>query len=135
MRLVNEAELVREGERLGGSLAPGAVVHLSGDLGAGKTTFARAIVRALGAGIDVSSPTYALVHRYDAPGGPVYHLDCYRLRHADEAGDIDWQGMAAEARAIVIEWPERAGAWVLPATHHAELHHVDDPDVRGLVLR
>lgn len=133
-RLVSEAELVAEGERLGASLAPGAVVHLAGDLGSGKTTLVRALARGLGVNEATSSPTYALVHRYAGSRGPVYHLDCYRLASEDEAGDVDWQGMAADADAVLIEWPERAGAWTLPPSLTIRLGHAADPALRTLEL-
>ena len=56
-----------------------------------------------------TSPTYALVHRYQGARGPVFHLDCFRLRSPDEAADLDWEGLLSEGDAILIEWPERAG--------------------------
>lgn len=132
MRLLDEAGLVAEGEALGRRLPPGAVILLEGDLGAGKTTFARALARGLGVDEAATSPTYALVHRYRGRRGPVFHLDCYRLRSPDEAADLDWQGLVAEGDALIIEWPERAGAWVPPATHRFRLSHVPDPARRGL---
>jgi tRNA threonylcarbamoyladenosine biosynthesis protein TsaE len=134
MRLVTELELAAEGERLGQELAPGAVVHLEGDLGAGKTTLVRALARGLGVAEVTSSPTYALVHRYAGRRGPVFHLDCFRLRHPDEAQDLDWSGIAAEGDAILIEWPERAGAWVLSPSFRVRLSHVADPSVRALEI-
>jgi tRNA threonylcarbamoyl adenosine modification protein YjeE len=130
-RLLTEAELAGEGERIGRALAPGSVVLLEGELGAGKTSLVKAIVRGLGAGEDASSPTYALVHHYHGPRGSVYHVDCYRLSSPDDAADLDWERLGA-ADALLIEWPERGGAWVPPATHRFRLHHVDDPDRRAL---
>lgn len=132
MRLLDEAGLAAVGEALGRDLPPGAVILLEGDLGAGKTTFARAVARGLGVGEAATSPTYALVHRYHGRRGPVFHLDCYRLRSPDEAADLDWQGLVAEGDALLVEWPERAGAWVPPATHRFRLAHVADPGLRGL---
>ncbi|HSE28362.1 MAG TPA: tRNA (adenosine(37)-N6)-threonylcarbamoyltransferase complex ATPase subunit type 1 TsaE [Gemmatimonadales bacterium] len=132
MQLLDEAGLAAVGEALGRALPPGAVILLEGDLGAGKTTFARAVARGLGVGDGATSPTYALVHRYHGRRGPVFHLDCYRLRSPDEAADLDWQGLVAEGDALLVEWPERAGAWVPPATHRFRLAHVADPGLRGL---
>lgn len=132
MRHLDEAGLVAEGEALGRALPPGAVVLLEGDLGAGKTTFARAVARGLGVDEAATSPTYALVHRYHGRRGPVFHLDCYRLRSPDEAADLDWQGLMTEGDALIVEWPERAGAWVPPATHRFRLVHLPDPARRGL---
>ena len=65
-------------------------------------------------------------------GGPVFHLDCYRLRSPDEAADLDWEGLLGEGDAVLIEWPERAGAWVPKPARRFRLHHLADPDRRGL---
>lgn len=134
MRVLTEAELVAEGERIGRGLAPGSVVHLQGDLGAGKTTLVRAIARGLGVTEAASSPTYALVHRYAGARGPVFHLDCFRLRQPEESADLDWEGLAAEGDALLIEWPERAAGWVPAPTLRVRLSHLDDASVRGLDL-
>jgi len=132
IRDLTEAELVSEGESLGRSLPAGSVLLFEGDLGAGKTTLVRAIARGLGVESPATSPTYALVHRYHGRRGPVFHLDCYRLRHPDEAADLDWEGLLREGDAVLIEWPERAGAWVPEPTIRLRLHHVADPGRRGL---
>ncbi|HEX6990589.1 MAG TPA: tRNA (adenosine(37)-N6)-threonylcarbamoyltransferase complex ATPase subunit type 1 TsaE [Gemmatimonadales bacterium] len=128
-----EGELVSRGEQLGRQLPPGAVILLSGDLGAGKTTLARAIIRGLGADEAVSSPTYALVHHYHGARGDIYHVDAYRLRHPDEAADLDWDTLAS-ADALLVEWPERAAGWVPPASLHIALGHTDDDARRVMEL-
>lgn len=128
--LLTEPQLVESARALAVGLPPGAVILLEGDLGTGKTTFARALIGALGVAGAGTSPTYSLVHRHESPAGPVYHLDCYRLRSPEEAADLDWDGIAAEARALIVEWPERAGAWVPAPTHRLRFAHVSDPDVR-----
>ena len=123
-------------EALGAALASGAragrVIHLRGDLGAGKTTLAQAIARGLGVAAPATSPTYALVHRYRGRRGPVFHVDCYRLRSPDEAADLDWEGLLRDGDALLIEWPERAGAWLPDPTNRFRLRHVADPERRGL---
>ena len=129
---LTEAELVAAGESLGAALEPGSVVTLEGDLGAGKTTFARAISRGLGVREGATSPTYALVHRYSGLRGPVFHVDCYRLRTPDETQDLDWAGLIEEGDALLIEWPERAGLWLPQPTHRFRLGHAADPDRRQL---
>lgn len=134
MRALTEAELMAEGERIGRGLAPGAVVHLQGELGTGKTTMVRAIVRGLGVSEAASSPTYALVHRYAGARGPVFHLDCFRLQQPEESADLDWEGLAAEGDALLIEWPERAAGWAPAPTVRVHLSHLADPGVRGLEL-
>lgn len=132
MRELTEAELVAEGETLGRSLPPGAVLLFEGDLGAGKTTFVRAIARGLGVETGATSPTYALVHHYEGRRGPVYHLDCYRLWTPDDAADLDWETLLRDGDAVLVEWPERAGAWIPAPTRRFRLHHVSNPERRGL---
>lgn len=128
---MTEPELIAAGEALGRALAPGEVVWLQGDLGAGKTTMVRAIAKGLGVRESATSPTYSLVHRYEGRRGPVYHVDCYRLRRPDEAADLDWEGLAA-GDALLLEWPERAGPWAAPPTRLLRLGHAEDPERRWL---
>lgn len=132
--LLSLDELDARGEALGRTLEPGEVVTFEGDLGAGKTTFIKAVARGLGVATPATSPTYALVHRYHGARGPVFHLDCFRLRSPDEAADLDWEGLMSEGDAILIEWPERAGEWVPKPTRRFRLLHVPDPARRGLEL-
>lgn len=129
---LTQEELDTEGEALGRSLRPGELVTFEGELGAGKTTFIKAVARGLGVVAPATSPTYALVHRYQGTRGPVFHLDCFRLRSPDEAADLDWEGLISEADAILIEWPERAGAWIPAPTRRFRLHHLPDAGRRRL---
>lgn len=106
--LADDSATAAFGAELAATLAPGDLVLLAGDLGAGKTALARAIVRALAgdATMDVPSPSFALVQPYDTAAGPLLHADLYRLRAARE---IDELGLFDRDEAIVIiEWPERA---------------------------
>lgn len=135
MSSLTESELSDWGESLGARLAPGSVVTLTGPLGAGKTTLVQAIARGLGVTTGATSPTYTYVHRYAGRRGPVFHLDCYRLRHPDEAADLDWDGLLHEGDAILIEWPEKAGAWVPAPTLRVALAYGADPDHRTLEAR
>jgi tRNA threonylcarbamoyladenosine biosynthesis protein TsaE len=128
--LLTEEELVAVGESLGKELEPGSVVTLEGDLGAGKTSFARAICRGLGVREGATSPTYSLVHRYLGRRGPVFHVDCYRLRTPEEGEDLDWAGLTEEGDVVLVEWPERAGAWLPSPTHRFRLGHSPDPGRR-----
>jgi tRNA threonylcarbamoyladenosine biosynthesis protein TsaE len=131
-RSLTRAELEAEGEALGRQLERGELVTFEGELGAGKTTFIQAVSRGLGVTHPATSPTYALVHRYRGRRGPVFHLDCFRLRSPDEAADLDWEGLLAEGDAILVEWPERAAEWMPPPARRFRLTHVADPERRGL---
>lgn len=104
-------------EALGQALArtrpQSAVVHLQGDLGAGKSTLARALLRALGVTGAIRSPTYTLVERYPVAGGEAWHLDLYRI---GDAGELEFLGLD-EGTAVLwlVEWPERGAAALPPA--------------------
>jgi len=112
--LADEDATMALGRRLAGMLdADGLVAFLHGDLGAGKTTFARAFLKALGVGERVKSPTYSLVEGYELGERQAFHLDLYRIA---DPGELEWLGLdsLAEPGAIVlVEWPER-GAGALP---------------------
>ncbi len=105
---LTQEELVDWGERFGRAAMAPLVVTVTGDLGAGKTTLVQAICRGFGVTEEVTSPTFALVHRY-AGRAPVYHLDLYRLESPDELTNIGWDELLADDALILIEWPERAG--------------------------
>jgi len=128
-------ELNRFGEALGRALRGPAVLGFSGELGTGKTTLVQAICRGLGATDPVTSPTYALVHRYRSPAGPVYHVDCYRLRSSTEARDLGLEEMIREGAIVLVEWPERAGHLMPPLDRYFQLDYDQDPDRRVLEER
>lgn len=133
-RTVDLAGLEALARELARELPPGAVVRLEGPLGAGKTTFARAFVAARGGDALATSPTYTIAHRYQGPHGEIWHLDCYRLRDPDEAADLDWERLAG-ADAVLIEWPDRAGAWVPTASCTLRLDHAAGDTRRVELLR
>jgi tRNA threonylcarbamoyladenosine biosynthesis protein TsaE len=112
--LADEAATIALARRIAGAARPGDVIALSGDLGTGKTRFARAFVdAAVGNGEEVPSPTFTLVQTYDSPAGPIWHFDLYRLTRADEAYELGIEEALTDGIAL-IEWPDRL-ANLLPA--------------------
>ena len=90
------------------------VVHLTGDLGAGKTTLARGFLRALGVEGNVHSPSYNLMDVYETRTGPVVHLDLYRMRDPSELEPLGLRDEARPGVLWLIEWPERGQGWLPP---------------------
>jgi tRNA threonylcarbamoyladenosine biosynthesis protein TsaE len=108
--LADETATEQLGATLAARLKPGDVVGLKGELGAGKTTLARAILRAAADDpvLIVPSPTFTLVEVYDTPRGTYWHFDLYRLETPEQVFELGWE----EARAdgiVLLEWPERLG--------------------------
>ena len=101
------------GARLASAVRPGDVVALFGDLGAGKTTLARGLLRGLGFDGEVASPTFPIVLPYEELRVPVWHVDLYRV---EDPAEIDELGLdeARRESALLIEWPERLGARLWP---------------------
>jgi len=131
---LDREELNAWGERFGRAATAPLVVALSGELGAGKTTLVQAICRGYGVRESVTSPTFAIVHRYAAEGkADVVHLDLYRLRGPRDLENIGWDELITEDALILIEWPERATG-LLPE-HHVpmELRHLSDQPERRLL--
>lgn len=98
------------GRAVGAVLPRPVVITLAGDLGAGKTTLARALCAGIGVTAleAVTSPTFSLVQYYDAPRGPVVHVDLYRLRSRAELDALGWDEIVDRSPVLLIEWPDRA---------------------------
>src|SRR5579859_2040825 len=125
-------QTTRFGARLGELLLPGDVLTLSGELGAGKTTFIGGVGRGWGSLDQVSSPTFVLVNDYRRPDGQhLWHLDCYRLNSSAEAVAIGFEDLLDSGGIMVIEWPERI-ADVLPAERLRLALRWEDETRRGL---
>lgn len=108
MHLSSPQQTVFLAWHLAGMLRNGDCVALEGEMGAGKSTFARALIRSLAGdtALDVPSPTFALVQPYDSRIGPVFHYDLWRLSGPDELYELSWDD-ACES-VMVVEWPDRA---------------------------
>ena len=117
---------------LAARLEAGDVVAVSGELGAGKTTFVRGAARALGVADPVSSPTFTLGHRY-AARTPVAHLDLYRLAglSPEEWGDLE---PYFDGAVVFVEWPEHAGDWLPAPRAVVTLDHVDQSHRRVTIV-
>lgn len=107
------------GRQIAALLRPGDVVALFGDLGAGKTTLSRGILRGLGHEGDVASPTFPIVQPYEELAPPVWHVDLYRIESPDELAELALDEALADG-ALLIEWPERLGEALWP--HALRLH-------------
>tara|TARA_R110000751_G_scaffold2018_13_gene9784 strand:+ start:48355 stop:48792 length:438 start_codon:yes stop_codon:yes gene_type:complete len=114
------------GQRIAARLAPGDVVALSGTLGTGKTTLARAILAALGHTGEVPSPTYTIIETYDELSPPVVHADFYRLEHPSEVEELGLDDYR-EGAVLLAEWPDHAGGFAHePACLAIDLEKVGD---------
>lgn len=117
MRLADEDATIAAGARMAGALrreAGPVVITLAGPLGSGKTTFVRALLRALGVTGAIRSPTYTLLEEHAAAGWEVLHLDLYRLASDDSLHEFGLRDRHVAGTLVLIEWPERAGSGRLP---------------------
>jgi len=115
------------GRQLAGTLHPGTVVALYGDLGAGKTELVRGICRGLGVAEDsVHSPTYTIVHEYRGRGGSVYHIDAYRLERIEEFFDLGYEDYFFSEGVTLIEWAERVEPVLPPGAIRIRLSHAGE---------
>lgn len=131
-RVSRVAAMRRLAGRLAARLAPGSVVALHGEMGAGKTTFAQALASALGVRQPVTSPTFALAAEYPLPDGGLFvHLDLFRLRAATDLAAIGFQEYLEQGAMIALEWPERAGDLLPDHVVHVRIRLEDgSPGVR-----
>ena len=125
LELADEAATEGLARWLASYIEPGDFIALTGDLGAGKTAFARAFLRALTDDLDleVPSPTFTLIQTYDGPGYPIVHADFYRLRGADELVQLGWDE-AIDGAVVLVEWPQRAAS-ALPSDRLEIALHFD----------
>jgi tRNA threonylcarbamoyladenosine biosynthesis protein TsaE len=107
--LPDESATLRLGARLAAGIGPGRVLHLRGDLGTGKTTLVRGLLRALGEPGRIKSPTYTLVELYSLSSLNLYHFDLYRFKDRSEWLNSGFREYFSADSACIVEWPERAG--------------------------
>jgi tRNA threonylcarbamoyladenosine biosynthesis protein TsaE len=131
--LPDEPATARFAARIAALAKPGDVIALAGELGAGKTAFARAFLRARGVVEEVPSPTFTLVQIYETATEAVWHFDLYRLSAAGEAWELGIEEAFAEGISL-IEWPDRLGPLLPPHRLEIVLEFADRPNARRAVL-
>lgn len=130
--ILDEAQLIGFGWRLAPFLAPGDLLAFHGDLGAGKSTLARAILQGLGTREDVPSPTFTMVQTYDF-AYPVWHVDLYRLESPEDVLELGLEE-AYNTALCLIEWPERLGSSLPGHALHIYLSPAKGGAARTLVV-
>jgi len=113
--LATEADTLALGAELSKAIRPGMVIYLSGDLGAGKTTLARGLLRGLGYPGKVKSPTFTLVEVYEISRLYLYHFDFYRFSDPRELGEAGFREYFNPDSVCLVEWPEKAAAGLAAA--------------------
>ena len=132
---LDQAELEAWGARVGASGEAPMVIALRGDLGAGKSTLARAIARGAGVHGPLPSPTFNLMFRYPAADGrELVHIDLYRLEKMEEVWEIGWSELPNDDEIVLIEWPERAEAILPQPRWEIELKEGRDPSRRQVTV-
>jgi tRNA threonylcarbamoyladenosine biosynthesis protein TsaE len=126
LSLPDEAATRRLGEALAAGIAPGHVLFISGDLGSGKTTLVRGLLRGLGYAGRVKSPTYTLVEHYAVSRLNLYHFDLYRFAGRSEWLSSGFREYFNPHSACVVEWPERAGDLLSPPDLEVRLEHAGE---------
>lgn len=113
--LASEEETIAFGKQLARVLSAPCLVYLSGDLGAGKTTFARAFLRELGVTGAIKSPTFSIVEPYQLDKLELYHFDLYRMADPEEIEFLGFRDYCHDNSIILLEWPEKARDFIPPA--------------------
>lgn len=131
----SELETEKIGKRLAATLWAGSIILLSGDLGVGKTVFARGVGRGLGIEEPITSPTYTLIHEYEGPL-PLYHFDLYRLNSVEEMEDIGYEEYFYGDGVTLVEWPQRINNEILPAAYLiVEILKIGNDDERRILFK
>lgn len=122
MTLVDEAATLALGAALASCLRPGTIIYLYGDLGAGKTTLVRGLLRKLGFSGRVKSPTYTLMEPYEVAGMTLLHYDLYRMQDPREWLDAGFRDDFTGTNACIVEWPDKAAGLLPRADIEIRLH-------------
>jgi tRNA threonylcarbamoyladenosine biosynthesis protein TsaE len=127
-------ETIEQGRQIGAVLKPPALILLSGDLGAGKTTLTKGIAAGLGAARedDVTSPTFTLVHKYDG-ATRVYHVDLYRIDGFHDLETLGLEDIFSENAVVIVEWPDRLKLRTGWPSMEIQLEHVAEETRRILI--
>ena len=133
VELPDEAATAAFAARVSALAATRDIIALKGDLGAGKTTFARGFIRACGCTEEVPSPTFTLVQVYELGAAAIWHFDLYRIKSPEEAWELGIEDAFSEGISL-IEWPERLGPLLPPRRLEIELLFGGRPEARRAVL-
>lgn len=132
----SEEETGEIAKNFASKLDVGDIICLYGDIGAGKSVFARAMIRKLinNPDEDVPSPTFTLVQNYEADGMSIYHYDLYRIENPEEMWELDWDESLSES-VTIVEWPEKLG-YLLPEQHiRIDINPMSDKIQRSIEIR
>lgn len=132
--LENEQETEALGRQLAVAVKPGQVIALTGDLGAGKTTLARAIARAIGICGPVTSPTFTILQEYDEGRLPLYHFDVYRIDDPSEMDELGYDEYFYGEGVCIIEWADKIDELLPPSTIRIHISYGAEEDQRICVI-
>jgi tRNA threonylcarbamoyladenosine biosynthesis protein TsaE len=131
---ITEPELRALAARIAEGLTPGSIIALTGDLGAGKTVFAKAVATALGVTETVTSPTFTIVKEYESGRLPFYHFDVYRIEEPNETEMAGFAEYFFGGGVSVIEWANNIAGFIPGSAIHVDIAYADAPDERTVTV-